>query len=146
MLRFILLFIISTFSVQAQELPEHLEGILSRSQEYFNYYKLKTAEQIEDDHYDDSEEMLFSQLDQIYIFDLIFSKEEIKVFKVKMVMTLAQTFNESQLEAISRIGRSKILNKKKAARYFEVALEYKNGYLQEHRILQQFSSPVYPYR
>ena len=121
-------------------MPEHLQGVLARSQEYFNVYKAKTSEQIEDGNFDESDEMLFSQIDQIYSFDLIFSKEDIKNFKVKIVLTLAQTFDESQLGAIARIGKSEVLNKKKASRYFEVALEYKNGYLKENRILQQFSS------
>ncbi len=140
MLRFIYFFFIWSLPLHAQELPEHLQGVLDRSQEYFNVYKAKTSEEIEDGNFDDSDEMLFSQIDQIYSFDLIFSKEDIKNFKVKIVLTLAQTFDESQLGAIARIGKSEVLNKKKASRYFEVALEYKNGYLKENRILQQFSS------
>jgi hypothetical protein len=140
MLRFIYFFFIWSLPLHAQELPEHLQGVLARSQEYFNVYKAKTSEQIEDGNFDESDEMLFSQIDQIYSFDLIFSKEDIKNFKVKIVLTLAQTFDESQLGAIARIGKSEVLNKKKASRYFEVALEYKNGYLKENRILQQFSS------
>lgn len=140
MLRFILLFFICSLPLHAQELPEHLQGVLGRSQEYFNIYKARTSEQIEDGIYDESDELLFSQIDQIYSFDLIFSKEEIKNFKLKMVLILAGTFDESQLSAISRIGKTEVLNKKKASRYFEVALEYKNGYLKESGILQQFSS------
>jgi hypothetical protein len=140
MLRFIYFFFIWSLPLHAQELPEHLQGVLARSQEYFNVYTAKSSEQIEDGNFDESDEMLFSQIDQIYSFDLIFSKEDIKNFKVKIVLTLAQTFDESQLGAIARIGKSEVLNKKKASRYFEVALEYKNGYLKENRILQQFSS------
>jgi hypothetical protein len=142
MLKFIFLFFVFILPLHAQELPEHLTEILNRSQEYFDVYKLKTAEQIEDGSFDESEEMLFSQIDQIYSFNLIFSKEEIRLFKVKMVLALAQTFKESQLAAISRIGKTQVLNKKKASKYFEVALEYKIGDLKEDLILQKFTSVI----
>jgi len=75
------LFILSfyTFNSFAQELPEHLLELLGKSQEYFEIYNQKSAVEIEDGIYDDSEFLLFLQVDQMNGLDLIFSKEEIKI-------------------------------------------------------------------
>lgn len=120
----ILLFSFSTF---AQELPEHLSVMLGKSQDYFKIYNQKTAAEIDDGIYDESEYYLFSQIDQIQGLCIMFSKREIKNAKIKMVELIAQTFETEQLQAISKVGRSAELNKKQAAIFFEVALEYKLG-------------------
>lgn len=135
MLKLILCLVFSfSFNASAQDLPDHLEMILIRSQEVFVEYQSRTAEQIEDGVYDQTDLLLFSQIDQVNTFDLIFTKEEIKHFKIKLVRQIAATFEVTQLEAIVRVGRSELVNRRKAARYFEVALEYKTGKLVERLI------------
>lgn len=124
------LILLFTFNTFAQELPEHLSAMLGKSQDYFKIYNQKTALEIEDGNYDESEYFLFSHIDQIQGLGIMFSKKEIKSAKIKMVELIAQNFESEQLEAISKVGRSVELNKKQAALYFEVALEYKLGRIQ----------------
>lgn len=100
----------------------------------FVEYQQRPASLIEDGAYDQSDLLLFSQIDQINTFTLVFTKEEIKQYKIKLVQQIASTFETSQLEAIVRVGRSEAVNRRKAARYFEVALEYKTGKLVERLI------------
>ena len=51
--------------------------------------------------------------------------------KIKMVELINHSFKTEQMEAIVRIGGSIELNKKQAATFFEVALEYKLGILKQ---------------
>lgn len=121
-----LIFLIS-FNLFAQELPEHLNAMLNKSQEFFEIYNQKSPLEIEDGKYDDSEFLLFSQIDQIHGLGIVFSKKEIKKTKIRMVELIVESFKSEQLEAIVRVGRSLELNKKQASVFFEVALEYKLG-------------------
>lgn len=142
---FIILALFS-FNALAQEVPEHLEELLTKSQDYFENYNDKSASEIDDGKFDESEYMLFSQIDQVSGLDIIFSKEEIKNFKTRLVKDLARSFDDSQLFAIARIGQSKILNKKQASRFFEVALEYKSGTLRDIVIFKHLSPKFSPRR
>lgn len=137
MLKLLVLVLFTAFQASAQNLPEHLEERLISSQEYFQTYAQKSSAQINDADFDESEYLLFAQIDQINSFDIIFSKEEIKDFKRRMVISLSQSFDSSQLQAIVSIAKSRELNKKKSARYFEVAQEYQKGNVLEIRIPQQ---------
>jgi hypothetical protein len=121
-----LIFLISSNSF-AQDLPEHLTEMLNKSQEFFEIYNQKSPLEIEDGKYDDSELLLFAQIDQIQGLAIIFNKKEIKNTKIRMVELIIQSFKCEQLEAIARVGRSLELNKKQASVFFEVALEYKLG-------------------
>lgn len=123
---FILFLSLNSF---AQELPEHLQEMLDKSQDYFEIYNQKSPTEIEDGKYDESEYLLFSQIDQINGLDVIFAKDEIKNLKMKMVAVISKSFQPEQMEAISRVGRTPQLNKKQAAFFFEFALEYKLGRL-----------------
>ena len=51
-----------------------------------------------------------------------------------MLEIINQSFDPEQLEAIIRVGRSADLNKKEAAIFFEVALEFKRGKLKDLRL------------
>ena len=107
----------------------HLQEMLVKSQDYFVIYSQKTPTEIEDGKYDETEYLLFSHIDQINGLDVIFTKDEIKTLKMKMVLLISQSFQAEQLEVIARVGRTSQLNKKQAATYFEFALEYKLGRL-----------------
>lgn len=146
MRKWLILSFFLSFNAFAQELPEHLEELLVKSQEYFEIYNDKSAAEIDDAKFDESEFMLFSHIDQVNGLNVIFSKTDIKNLKIKMVLSLSQIFDESQLEAIIRIGKSNSLNKKYAARFFEVALEYKTGILKEILIGQQLSPKYFNFR
>ena len=143
MRKWLILTLLISFNTSAQELPEHLEELLHKSQEYFEVYNDKSAAEIDDGKYDDSELMLFSQIDQVNGLNIIFSKEEIKNLKIRMVIGLSQKFDETQLDALIRIGKSKELNKKYASRFLEVALEYKSGILKDILLLSKHLSPKY---
>lgn len=121
-----LIFLIS-FNSFAQDLPEYLTAMLGRSEEYFEIYNQKSPLEIEDGKYDDSELLLFSQIDQIQGLGILFTRKEIKKTKIQMVELIIQSFKPEQLEAIARVGRTLELNKKQASVFFEVALEYKLG-------------------
>lgn len=123
------LYLIFLFSCNsfAQDLPDHLNEMLARSQDFFEVYNQKSPLEIEDGEYDDSEFLLFSQIDQMQGLGVVFSKEEIKKTKIRMVELIILAFKPEQLQAISKIGRSIELNKKQASVFFEVALEYKLG-------------------
>ena len=95
----------------AQELPEHLQEMLVKSQDYFVIYSQKTPTEIEDGKYDETEYLLFSHIDQINGLDVIFTKDEIKTLKMKMVSLISQSFQAEQMEAIARLGRTSQLNK-----------------------------------
>ena len=56
-----------------------------------------------------------------------------------MVVLISKMFEEKQLEAIIKISKSHELNKKQAARYFEVALEYKSGLLNDILVTKHLS-------
>ncbi|MBA2406279.1 MAG: hypothetical protein H0V66_15995, partial [Bdellovibrionales bacterium] len=103
--------------------------MLVKSQDYFQIYNQKNAQEIDDGKYDESEFFLFSQVDQINGLDIIFSKEDIRNTKTKMIILITESFDSHQIEAIARVARSTELNKKQAATFFEVALEYKLGKL-----------------
>ena len=66
--------------------------------------------------------------------DVVFTRLEIKRAKLKMLEIINQSFDPEQLEAIIRVGRSADLNKKEAAIFFEVALEFKRGKLKDLRL------------
>lgn len=123
------LILISLLSINAyaQDYPEHLQDMVAKSKEYFDIYGQKSPNEIEDGVYDDSESLLFSQVDQINGLEIVFSKEEIRKIKTQMVKVIAESFDVAQLEAIIRVAKSPSINKKISARIFEVALEYKTG-------------------
>lgn len=126
-----MLFSLSSF---AQDYPEHLVNMLGKSREYFEIYSQKSPSDIEDGVYDESEAILFSQVDQINGLDIMVSKEEIRKIKSQMVRMIAQNFSLAQLEAIIHVARSPGINKKISAKFFEVALEYKSGKILEPSI------------
>lgn len=113
----ILLFLLS-LNAFAQELPEHLQEMLDKSQDYFEIYNQKSPTEIEDGKYDESEFLLFSQIDQINGLDVIFSKAEIKNLKIKMIALISRSFQTEQMEAIARVGKTAELNKQQAAQFF----------------------------
>jgi hypothetical protein len=125
-----ILLIISANSF-AQELPVYMQDVLEVSRENFQEYAKKSPNEIDDDIYDESEYLLFSQIDQIATFDIVFTKEIIREFKKEMVILVSNSFNVSQLESIVKVGNSKTLNKKQAAKFFEIAEEYKLGKIKE---------------
>jgi hypothetical protein len=129
----ILIFFLSVNSY-AQELPEHLKIMLAKSQDCFEIYNEKKPLEIEDGEYDESEFLLFSQIDQMQGLDVVFTRLEIKRAKLKMLEIINQSFGPEQLEAIIRVGRSADLNKKEAAIFFEVALEFKKGKLKDLKL------------
>ncbi len=110
-----------------QELPDFLQMNLNRSEGIFESYNNKTPEQIDDGIFDDEEILLFAQLEQVECLDLSFTKEDLKTFKVELIKLISDKFSTDQLLALSRIARSKELNKKSLAKYFELALNYKLG-------------------
>lgn len=132
--KWFVLLIFFTLNSFAQELPEHLQEVLGNSHAYFEIYNAKSPQEIDDGKFDESEVSLFAQIDQINGLDIIFCKDEIKTLKLKMIELIAQSFDEEQLAAIARIGRSNQLNKKQAAGFFEVALEYKSGKLKHLKL------------
>ncbi len=129
----LLIFFLSVNSY-AQELPEHLKIMLAKGQDCFEIYNKKKPLEIEDGEYDESEFLLFSQVDQMQGLDVVFTRLEIKRAKLKMLEIINQSFDPEQLEAIIRVGRSADLNKKEAAIFFEVALEFKRGQLKDLRL------------
>lgn len=116
-----------SFNSFAQDYPEHLQNMVEKSRDYFEIYGQKSPSEIEDGLYDESESLLFAQVDQINGLDIIFSKEEIRKIKAQMVKVIAESFQKEQIEAIIRVAKSPSVNKKITAKIFEVALEYKNG-------------------
>jgi hypothetical protein len=118
----------------AQDYPEHLVNMMEKSRDYFEVYGQKSPSEIEDGIYDDSESVLFSQVDQINGLDIIFNKEEIRKLKAQMVKLIAESFSKEQIEAIIRVAKSPSVNKKISAKFFEVALEYKSGKILAHSI------------
>ena len=132
--KWILFLLFFSFNSFTQELPDHLEGMLGRSQNYFEIYNQKTPAEIEDGKYDDSEFLLFAQIDQLQGLGVIFNRDEIKKIKIKMIELIVKSFEVEQLEAISRVCRSVPLNKKQAAVFFEAALEYKLGKIKEIKL------------
>jgi hypothetical protein len=118
----------------AQDYPEHLVNMMEKSRDYFEVYGQKSPSEIEDGIYDESESVLFSQVDQINGLDIIFNKEEIRKLKAQMVKLIAESFSKEQIEAIIRVAKSPSVNKKISAKFFEVALEYKSGKILAHSI------------
>ncbi len=125
------------FSVCAfsQNLPENLKAQLTSSKELFESYKLKEAAEIYDHEYDENDLLVFVQFDLIHGFDIICTKREIKAYQRRLVIDLSQIFNEAQLRAIAEMGKDPIMNRKKSAKYFEVALSFKQGAVDEEHIV-----------
>lgn len=134
---FTLILSILSLSAFSAELPEYLETLLERSNEYFEVYAQKSPAEIDDGSFDDSDRMLFAQVDQVNGLDMLFSKEDIKSYRIQLVIHMAQKFDSDQLRAITRIGKHPKLNKKKAAKYFEAAREFKDGELKEKNIYSE---------
>lgn len=124
----------------AQEMPAHLEGMLKKSQEYFEIYNDKTAEEIIDGQYDESEFYLFEQIDQITGLDVVFNREEIKNYRFKLVVLISEMFSPFQMESIIKVAKSFELNRRRVAKYFEVGLEYKLGKISRANINSRLSA------
>ena len=146
MLKLLFAFLLSALTgpALAIELPEYLASLLDRSDEIFEIYSRKSSAEIDDGSIDDSDRTIFAQVDQANGLDVMFDKYEIREFRVKLVLQIALKFDSDQLLAISKIGKHPKLNKKKAARYFEVAREYKEGELKENRIYQEIQPRFFP--
>ena len=110
--KWLFFFIFLSLNSFAQELPEHLQEMFAKSQDYFVIYSQKIPTEIEDGKYGETEFLLFSQIDQINGLDVIFTKDEIKTLKMEMVSLISQSFQAAQMEAIARVGRTSLLNKK----------------------------------
>ena len=139
MMKWLIIFLLYNTAAWAQELPDFLQLSLNRAEGIFEIYNNKIPEEIDDGVYGDEEITLFSQLELVDCLDLSFPKEDIKAFKIELIKLISEKFSTEQLMALLRLARSKEMNKKSFARYFELALNYKLGavdepYLKKRRI------------
>lgn len=117
-----------------QELPDFLQMNLNRAESVFESYNNKSFDEIADGNYNEEDLNLFAQVEQVEGLDLCFARDDIKAFKIELIKLISDKFSTEQLLAISSMAKSKEMNKKSVAKYFELALSFKTGSVDESRL------------
>jgi hypothetical protein len=134
---FLLFLFLFKLEVNAQEMNEHLSDLLEDTKAALVEYSKKNPNEIYDGRYDETDILMFLRIGFIEGYEIIFPKNEVNVYKVKLVQEISSIFDNSQLEAIVKMGNEPVVDRKKTAKYFEVARLYKSGKLKEKKIIKK---------
>lgn len=127
MLRFLILFLFLIPLSNAGELPEFLESSLQESYRIFLDYSKRAPSEIVQSSLVEKDNELFLQLEQINGFSFMFNRDEVNIYKQKIVLMIADTFSIDQVRSIISLSDNQEIDRKEAKRYFQEALGYQKN-------------------
>ena len=110
--------------VNAGELPEFLETSLQESYRIFLDYSKRAPYEIAQSSLTEKDKELFLQLEQINGFSFMFGRDEVNIYKEKIIILIADVFTIDQVRSIINLASNQEIDRKEAKRYFQEALGY----------------------
>ena len=128
MLRLIMSLFLLISVANAGELPQFLQSSLEESYRIFLDYTSRAPLEIVKSTDCEKDEELFFQLEQINGFGFMFARDEVNIYKQRIILLIANSFSIDQVRAIIALAGNREIERKEAKKYFEQALEYQKSF------------------
>ena len=125
MLRYLLVIFLMMSVANAGELPEFLGSSLQESYRIFLDYSKRAPSEIAQSSRTDQDNELFMQVEQINGFSFMFGRDEVNIYKQKIILLISSTFSVDQVRSI--ISLASFTERKEEKKYFQQALDYQKS-------------------